>query len=195
VAEQACVNHPGEITGLSCGACGDPVCVECVRHLQIGTRCLRCAGERAEPAARPVSSAASFSVSVSLLTVAALLSPLLVSLVGFVIVNIDLARRPVPRAWMFRLSGLGLAGMVTAAAGAFSGVRDLDDLHLSGAAAIALAAGGVLITVTCVWGLVRCYRLMREQERVRLAAGSIAVCVATTVWTLNAAVVALIAGF
>jgi len=194
VAEQACGNHPGEITGLSCGACGDPVCVDCVRHLQIGTRCLRCAGETAGSAA-PAAAGPSFGVSVSLLTVAALLSPLLVSLVGFILVNIDLARRPLPRAWMFRLSGLALAGLVVAAAGAFTGARDINDVHLSAAAAVVLAAAGVTIAVACVWGLARCYRVMREQERARLAAGSIAVCVATIVWTMNAAVVALIAGF
>lgn len=44
-----CAFHPGEETALSCGQCGRPACIECVRHTSVGTRCLECLGQR-EPA-------------------------------------------------------------------------------------------------------------------------------------------------
>ena len=38
-----CVNHPDRTTRLSCAACGDPICPQCVRSSSVGQRCPRCA--------------------------------------------------------------------------------------------------------------------------------------------------------
>lgn len=38
-----CVNHPRTETRLSCSACGDPICTQCVRPAAVGQKCPRCA--------------------------------------------------------------------------------------------------------------------------------------------------------
>ena len=38
-----CYRHPDRETRLSCSNCGRPVCVDCVRHADVGQRCPECA--------------------------------------------------------------------------------------------------------------------------------------------------------
>lgn len=47
----SCVNHPDRPGTLGCAHCGAAVCVDCCVQLQVGSRCLKCAGVApAEPA-------------------------------------------------------------------------------------------------------------------------------------------------
>ena len=41
-----CAFHPDRETGLSCSACGTPICGECVRPTPVGQRCPNCAREK-----------------------------------------------------------------------------------------------------------------------------------------------------
>jgi membrane associated rhomboid family serine protease len=41
-----CYRHPGRETGVSCSACGRPICTDCMTATQVGMRCPECAGQR-----------------------------------------------------------------------------------------------------------------------------------------------------
>jgi len=43
---QECYRHPGRETGVSCSACGKPICPACMTSTSVGMRCPDCAGER-----------------------------------------------------------------------------------------------------------------------------------------------------
>ncbi|UCH34689.1 MAG: hypothetical protein JSV65_19575 [Armatimonadota bacterium] len=40
--ETTCHYHPGRAAFVRCGACGKPLCPECVNHGPVGTRCIEC---------------------------------------------------------------------------------------------------------------------------------------------------------
>ncbi|HLI32732.1 MAG TPA: rhomboid family intramembrane serine protease [Solirubrobacteraceae bacterium] len=41
-----CYRHPDRETGVSCSACGRPICPDCMTPTQVGMRCPECAGRR-----------------------------------------------------------------------------------------------------------------------------------------------------
>lgn len=43
---ETCYRHPGRETGVSCSACGRPICPECMTSTPVGMRCPECAKER-----------------------------------------------------------------------------------------------------------------------------------------------------
>ena len=47
-----CHWHPDRETGLRCGNCGKPMCVECMRQHPVGIRCKECAREARLPTYR-----------------------------------------------------------------------------------------------------------------------------------------------
>ncbi|HYR63698.1 MAG TPA: hypothetical protein VET24_13845 [Actinomycetota bacterium] len=40
---QHCVNHPRRATRVSCAACGQPICTDCMRETPVGMKCPSCA--------------------------------------------------------------------------------------------------------------------------------------------------------
>ena len=43
---EVCYRHPGRETGVSCSACGRPICPDCMTSTSVGMRCPECARER-----------------------------------------------------------------------------------------------------------------------------------------------------
>jgi membrane associated rhomboid family serine protease len=43
---QTCYRHPDRETGVSCSACGRPICPECMTPTPVGMRCPECANQR-----------------------------------------------------------------------------------------------------------------------------------------------------
>lgn len=43
---ERCYRHPNRETGVSCSACGRPICTECMTSTPVGMRCPECARER-----------------------------------------------------------------------------------------------------------------------------------------------------
>jgi membrane associated rhomboid family serine protease len=43
---QVCYRHPNRETGVSCSACGRPICPDCMTTTSVGMRCPECARER-----------------------------------------------------------------------------------------------------------------------------------------------------
>lgn len=41
-----CYRHPSRTTGVSCSACGRPICPDCMTPTPVGMRCPQCAGQR-----------------------------------------------------------------------------------------------------------------------------------------------------
>ena len=45
-ATQTCYRHPNRVTGVSCSACGRPICPDCMTTTSVGMRCPECAKQR-----------------------------------------------------------------------------------------------------------------------------------------------------
>jgi membrane associated rhomboid family serine protease len=45
-ATQTCYRHPNRVTGVSCSACGRPICPDCMTPTSVGMRCPECAKQR-----------------------------------------------------------------------------------------------------------------------------------------------------
>src|SRR5919109_2680747 len=45
-ATQTCYRHPNRATGVSCSACGRPICPDCMTPTPVGMRCPECAKQR-----------------------------------------------------------------------------------------------------------------------------------------------------
>jgi membrane associated rhomboid family serine protease len=43
---ETCYRHPGRETGVSCSACGRPICTDCMTATPVGMRCPECARQR-----------------------------------------------------------------------------------------------------------------------------------------------------
>lgn len=109
--EECCVFHPDEKTRLSCAACGRPVCVDCVRHLSVGTRCSECAGERAsisasEPVVRRPSNLIP-GLFLGLILVLGMLSPPVMTIFCLTFSAVDQLRRRGRRAIPLCAAGFG----------------------------------------------------------------------------------------
>jgi membrane associated rhomboid family serine protease len=45
-ATQTCYRHPNRVTGVSCSACGRPICPDCMTPTPVGMRCPECARQK-----------------------------------------------------------------------------------------------------------------------------------------------------
>src|SRR3954467_10523093 len=45
-ATRTCYRHPNRVTGVSCSACGRPICPDCMTPTSVGMRCPECAKQR-----------------------------------------------------------------------------------------------------------------------------------------------------
>ena len=45
-ATQTCYRHPNRVTGVSCSACGRPICPDCMTPTPVGMRCPECAKQK-----------------------------------------------------------------------------------------------------------------------------------------------------
>ena len=124
-----CHWHPDRETGLRCGACGKPICTECMRHHPVGIRCKACG----EPAPLPTHAV---SPSYFLRGAAAAVGA---GIVGYAALYVLLRLVPLAGVFYFFLM-LGLGYAVSAVVGAAVNRR-------RGPAYQWMAAAGVLIAV------------------------------------------------
>jgi hypothetical protein len=174
VSEAACINHAHRLTLLSCAACDVPVCADCVRHTQVGTRCLPCAGLAVSPAGASPSHDIYLRALAGVLALA-LLSPLLSAVAAFVIAHVALLRRPEPAARLLRWATMLFCGVLLVAISVLSasaeGQRDrrLADLDVSLITAVGLAAAAGGAIVLLILAARRCVPALRAAGRHGLA--------------------------
>ncbi len=60
---QTCNRHPNRETGVSCSACGRPICPECMTPTPVGMRCPECSRQRTRVVRNPQGSASGFWAS------------------------------------------------------------------------------------------------------------------------------------
>ncbi len=121
-----CRWHPDRETGLRCGACGEPMCTECMRPHPVGIRCKECGA----PAPLPTHAV---SPSYILRGVAAAIGA---GIAGYAVLLVSLRIAPLAGVFFFLMLGLGYG--VSAVVGAAVNQR-------RGPAYQWMAAGGVVI--------------------------------------------------
>lgn len=199
MTKATCANHPQTTTLLSCAACDTPICVDCVRHTQVGTRCLHCAGESVSqqrpepqpPALIPIGDGFAFVAVAVLLT--GLISPPLVAFLGLTYVNFAMMNPLVSAAastktfrigsLLYLLFMLMFAGLITLA-GASEDAKKLADLNVTPMMAATAAAGALLTSGWLIAGARALIKPLRESGFGALAgaiAGSAIVAVLTCV--------------
>jgi membrane associated rhomboid family serine protease len=60
---ETCYRHPDRETGVSCSACGRPICPDCMTPTPVGMRCPECASERTRVVRNPTAPAAGFAAA------------------------------------------------------------------------------------------------------------------------------------
>lgn len=58
---QTCYRHPSRETGVSCSACGRPICPECMTPTPVGMRCPECMRQRTKVVRNPTGTAGQLS--------------------------------------------------------------------------------------------------------------------------------------
>lgn len=124
-----CRWHPDRETGLRCGACGEPMCTECMRPHPVGIRCKECGA----PAPLPTHAV---SPSYILRGVGAAIGA---GIAGYAVILVSLRIAPLAGVFFFLMLGLGYG--VSAIVGAAVNQR-------RGPAYQWMAAGGVAIAVS-----------------------------------------------
>lgn len=152
-ASVICAYHPGELTGLSCGVCATPLCVDCAQHTQVGTRCAACLSGRVGPSQEAAAGAPTWGWAAATVIFGALTATaLIISMLGLAVVVHAAARRGVR------------VGRLVAAAGGYvlflcvatwivqralpdgqPAAQALDNLHLPLAAGLLVVAGSVAV--------------------------------------------------
>jgi membrane associated rhomboid family serine protease len=60
---ETCYRHPDRETGVSCSACGRPICPDCMTPTPVGMRCPECASQKTRVVRNPTAPASGFAAA------------------------------------------------------------------------------------------------------------------------------------